>query len=64
MCDTAFYAIRENTRKNFFVFIYILMLSTLDRIFSKGHSEIVFLFFPENKIEHLMQIVSNGDNLH
>ena len=22
------------------------------------------LFFPENKIWHFMQIVSNGDNLH
>ena len=23
-----------------------------------------FLFFPENKIWHFVQIVSNGDNLH
>ena len=25
---------------------------------------IFFLFFPENRIWHFMQIVSNGDNLH
>ena len=26
--------------------------------------EFVFLFSPENRIWHFMQIVSNGDNLH
>ena len=25
---------------------------------------IFFLFFPENRIRHFMQIVSTGDNLH
>ena len=40
-----------------------LMHSIMDKIFS-GHVEIYFLFFPENKICHFMQIVSNGDKLH
>ena len=35
----------------------ILKLSTLGKIFSRGHIEIVFLFFPENTIWHYMQIV-------
>ena len=39
-------------------------LSTLGKIFSRRHMEIVFLFFPENRIWHFMQIVSLGDNLH
>ena len=38
----------------------ILMLSTLGKNFSRQHSEIISLFFPENRIWHLMQIVSSG----
>ena len=41
-----------------------LTLSTLGKIFSRRHFEIFFLFFPENRIWHFMQIVSLGDNLH
>ena len=41
-----------------------LMLSILGRIFSRGHIEIFFLFFPENRFGHFMHIVSNRDNLH
>ena len=29
----------------------------------RRHFEIVFLFFPENKIWHFMQLFSLGDNL-
>ena len=35
-----------------------LTLSTLGKIFSRRHFEIFFLFFPENRIWHFMQIVS------
>ena len=31
---------------------------------SRQHIEIISLFFPEKRIWHFMQIVSNGDNLH
>ena len=41
-----------------------LTLSTLGKIFSRQHIEIFFLFSPENRIGHFMQIVSSGDNLH
>ena len=41
-----------------------LSIITLGKIFSRQHTEIFFLFFPENSIWHFMQIVSNGDNLH
>ena len=34
----------------------ILMLSTLGKFFSRRHIEKVFLFFPENRIWHFMQI--------
>ena len=40
------------------------MLSMLGKIFSRGHFEIRFLFFHENRFWHYMQIVSYGDNLH
>ena len=43
---------------------YPLTLSTLDKIFSRRHIEIIFLFFPENQIWQFMQVVSIGDNLH
>ena len=36
----------------------------LGKYFSGQHFEIVFLFFLENRIWQLMQIVSFGDNLH
>ena len=39
-------------------------VSTLGKIFSRQHTEIFSLFFPENRIWHFMQIVSIGDNLH
>ena len=43
----------------------ICLVSTLGKIFSRKHTEIYFLFFPDHKIWHFMQIVSNiGDNLH
>ena len=42
----------------------LLTLSTLGKIFSSWHIEIFFLFSPENRIWHFMQIVSTGDNLH
>ena len=40
-----------------------LTLSTPDKIFSRRYIEIFFLFFPENKVWHFIQIVSNRDNL-
>ena len=46
------------------IFSGFLTLSTLGKIFSRRHFEIFFLFFPENRIWHCMQIVSSGDNLH
>ena len=41
-----------------------LTLSTLGKIFSRRHIEIFLLFFPENRIWHFIQMVSNGDHLH
>ena len=41
-----------------------LTLSILGKIFSRQHFEILFLFFPENRIRRVMQIASNGNNLH
>ena len=41
-----------------------LTLSTRGKNFSRQHFEVFFLFFPESKIQHFMQIVSIGDNLH
>ena len=42
-----------------------LMLSLLLKKFSRWHFILFFLFFPENRICHFMQIVSRGrDNLH
>ena len=35
-----------------------LTLSMLGKIFSRWHTEIFFLFFPENRFWHFMQIVS------
>ena len=46
------------------LFFFFLTPSTLGKIFSRQHIEIFFLFFPGNIIEHFMQTVSNGDNLH
>ena len=40
-----------------------LTLSTLDDIFSRRHFEI-FLFSPENRLWHFMQIVPYGDNVY
>ena len=36
----------------------------LNKNFSRQHIEIFFLFYPENRLWHFMQIVSQGDNLH
>ena len=41
-----------------------LMLSTMGKIFNRQNFEIVFLFLPENRIWHFVQIVSIGDNLY
>ena len=40
------------------------LVSTLGKIFCRQHIEIFYLFLPENRIRHFMQIVSIGDNLH
>ena len=39
-----------------------LTLNALDKIFSRRHFEIFFLFFPENRILHFMQILFSGKN--
>ena len=41
-----------------------LMLSILGKNFSRQYIEIFFLAFPENRFQHFIQLVSNGDNLH
>ena len=40
------------------------MLGMLENIFCIQRIEIFFLFFKENMFWHVMQIVSNEDNLH
>ena len=40
------------------------MLSVLGNNFSRQQLGIFFLFFLENRLQHFMQIVSSGDNLH
>ena len=40
-----------------------LTLSTLGKVFSRQHTEIFYLFFPDNRIWHFMQIVSNGGKI-
>ena len=39
------------------------MLSTLGKIFCRGHTEIFFLFFSENRIGHFMncQVLFSGE---
>ena len=54
MCNVFFY----------FFFFKSLTLSTLGKIFIKLHIEVFFLYFPENKVWHLVQIVYNGDSKH
>ena len=44
--------------------LYNLTLSKLDKILSRQHIKTFYLFFTENRIGHLMQIVSTWDNLH
>ena len=41
-----------------------LMFSTLGKNFSRQHFKTFFLFLPENRFWHFMQIVSITDNLH
>ena len=41
-----------------------LAFTTLWAFSADGQLMIFFLFFPENRIWHFMQIVSWGDNLH
>ena len=40
------------------------MLSMPVKLSSDDILKYFFLFFPENRIWHFMQIVSNGENLH
>ena len=43
----------------------ILMLSIVGNIFSRRYIGIFSdFFFPENRLRHFVQIVSNGDKLH
>ena len=42
----------------------ILTFTTLWAFSADNKLMIFFLFFPENRIRHFMQIVSLGDNLH
>ena len=46
------------------VYLVVLQLSMLGKNFNGWHSEIFFLFFPENKIWQVMKIVTIGDRLH
>ena len=39
-------------------------LTMLGIYFSRRHFEVFFLIFPENRLWHLMQIVSEGNHLH
>ena len=43
---------------------FILTFTTLWAFSADDKLMIFFLFFPENRIWHFMQIVSLGDNLH
>ena len=45
-------------------FSSVLILCTLGKIFSRWYFDMFFLFIPDKRIWHFMQIVSNGDNLH
>ena len=54
----------RNKKKYLSGYSSYLPLSMLGKYFSRRHFEIFFLSFPENKIWHFMQTVSNGDNLH
>ena len=47
-----------NSKHSIFNICYLLMLSTLGKIFSRLHLKIFVLFFPENRIGHFIQIVS------
>ena len=40
------------------------MLALWIKFSADNISKEFFLFFPENRFWHFMQIVSNGDNLH
>ena len=51
------------TIKSFYEKLSYLTFTTL-WAFSADRKLIFFLFFPENRIWHFMQIVSSGDNLH
>ena len=42
----------------------MLTFTTLWAFSADDKLMIYFLFFPENRIRHFMQIVSSGDNLH
>ena len=50
--------LKEIPDKNTLTFTTLWAFSADDRLM------IFFLFFPENRIWHFMQIVSLGDNLH
>ena len=61
---------KKQTKNNLFnpttqpVEYSLLTHFTWGKIFSRQHFEIFFLFFPENKIWHFIQIVPNRDNLY
>ena len=42
----------------------LLTCSMLGKFSADDIFEICFLLFPQNRIRHVMQIVSNADNLH
>ena len=53
----------------FFYFEYILQHTVISYVtdgytFIRQHFEIVFLFFSESGICHLIQVVSSGDTFH
>ena len=54
----------KNTQENENQRLSCINTSTLGKIFSSRYFEIFFLFFPENRVWHFMQVVSIGDNLH
>ena len=48
----------------YFAVQYTLTFTTLWAFSADDKMMLFFLFFPENRIWHFMQIVSLGDNLH
>ena len=44
--------------------VYLYLLAICVKFSADNILKYFFLFFPENRIRHFMQIVSIGDNLH